>query len=338
MYNRIEFYLENNKIIYDLQFGFRKRFSTEHALLSITQQIKSNFKQQKFSCGVFVDLEKAFDTVNHKILIDKLRHYGIQGTSFCWLSSYLSNRSQKVSLNGLVSDSKPVTCGVPQGSILGPLLFLIYINDMHNAIKNSSVYNFADDTNLLFSHKNQNTLRKILNKDLKSLYEWLCANRLSLNVAKTEFMVFRPPRKSLSDRIVLTLNKTKIFESTKIRYLGIILDPRLTWKEHIHELSKKLNKSIGMLYKTRHFCPTSTLKSLYHSLFNSHVCYGLPVWGYANETYLDKIVKAQKKAIRAITFSKYSEHVAPLLKELKILNIKDLRYLKTASPCGTWKI
>ena len=148
---------------------------------------------------------------------------------------------------------------------------------MHKAIKNSSVYHFADDTNLLFSHKSQNTLRKILNKDLKSLYEWLCANRLSLNVAKTEFMVFRPPHKSLSDRIVLTLNKTKIFESTKIRYLGIILDPRLTWKEHIHELSKKLNKSRGMLYKTRHFCPTSTLKSLYHSLFNSHVCYGLPV-------------------------------------------------------------
>ena len=144
-------------------------------------------------------------------------------------------------------------------------------------------------------------------------------------------MVFRPPHKYLNDRIVLKLNKTKIFESTKIKYLGIILDPRLTWKEHIHELSKKLNRSIGMLYKTRHFCPTSTLKSLYHSLFNSHICYGLPVWGYANETQLEKIIKAQKKAIRAITFSKYSEHVTPLLKELKILNIKDLRYLKTAS-------
>ena len=150
---------------------------------------------------------------------------------------------------------------------------------MNKAIQNSSVYHFADDTNLLFSHKNKTALRKALNKDLKSLVEWLCANRLSLNVTKTEFMVFRPPLKSLNDRIVLTLNKTKLFESTKIKYLGLILDPRLTWKDHINELSKRLNRSIGMLYKTRNFCPSPTLRSLYHSLFNSHVCYGL--WCYA---------------------------------------------------------
>ena len=202
---------------------------------------------------------------------------------------------------------------------------------MNKAIKNSQVFHFADDTNLLYSHKDQNTLKKILNKDLKDLYEWLCANRLSLNVAKTEFMIFRPPKMKLSGRVVLTLNRTKIHESTKIKYLGLILDPRLTWKEHINELSKKLNRSIGMLYKTREFCPTSILKTLYHSLFNSHVTYGLPVWGYSSDLLLDKIIKAQKKAIRVITFSKYTEHVAPLLKDLNILNIKDLLYLKTAS-------
>ena len=331
MHNRLESYLESNNLIYDLQFGFRKKFSTEHALLSITEQIKENFLNKRFSCGVFVDLEKAFDTVNHKILIMKLKHYGLGNIAISWLTSYLSNRSQKVSLNGQTSDSKTITCGVPQGSILGPLLFLIYINDMNKAIKNSQVFHFADDTNLLYSHKDQNTLKKTLNKDLKDLYEWLCANRLSLNVAKTEFMIFRPPKMKLSGRVVLTLNRTKIHESTKIKYLGLILDPRLTWKEHINELSKKLNRSIGMLYKTREFCPTSILKTLYHSLFNSHVTYGLPVWGYSSDLLLDKIIKAQKKAIRVITFSKYTEHVAPLLKDLNILNIKDLLYLKTAS-------
>ena len=139
------------------------------------------------------------------------------------------------------------------------------------------MYHFADDTNLLYSHKNPKTLKKIMNKDLKCLYEWLCANRMSLNVGKTKFMIFRPPRKSLPDRIVLTLNRTKIYESSKIKYLGLILDSRLTWKEHINELTKKLSQSVGMLYKTRDFCPTSILKSLYHSIFTSHASYGLPV-------------------------------------------------------------
>ena len=144
-------------------------------------------------------------------------------------------------------------------------------------------------------------------------------------------MIFRPRHKNIGDRIVLTLNRTKIYESTKIKYLGLILDPRLTWKEHINELSKKLSKSIGMLFKTRDYCPTPIRKTLYHSLFNSHVSYGLPIWGYATDTLLDKIVKAQKKAIHTITFSNFTDHGSPLLKELNILNIKDQRYLKTAS-------
>ena len=317
MYNRIEGYFERNKLIYDYQFGFRKNFSTEHALMSITEQIKANFRKQIFSCGVFVDLEKAFDTVNHQILMSKLKYYGLNGNAILWLTSYLMNRHQQVSIDGKVSDLKPITCGVPQGSILGPLLFLIYINDMNKAIKNSSVYHFADDTNLLYSHKNAKTLKKNMNKDLNTLSEWLCANRLSLNVGKTEFMIFRPPKKNLNERIILTLNRTKIYESTKIKYLGLILDSRLSWKEHTSELSKKLNRSVGMLYKTRHFCPTIVLKSLYYSIFHSHVSFGLPVWGHASDTYIDKIVKSQKKAIRAITFSKYCEHSTPLFKKIR---------------------
>jgi len=331
MYNRLEKYLEKHSLLYDHQFGFRKSFSTEHALMSITEQIRSNFRKKSYSCGVFVDLEKAFDTVNHSILISKLRYYGLKEPSLSWLSSYLSNRLQQVSLNGQLSTPKQVTCGVPQGSILGPLLFLIYINDMNKAINNSTVYHFADDTNLLYSHKNPKTLKKVMNIDLKSLYEWLCANRLSLNVSKTEFMIFRPPKKTLSNRIVLTLNRTKIYESTKIKYLGLLLDSRLSWKEHINELTKKLGRSVGMLYKAREYCPTSVLKSLYYSIFHSHVSYGIPVWGYANDDYIKKISKMQKKAIRAITFSKFKEKSAPLFKKLQILKITDLVYQRTAA-------
>ena len=265
MYNRIEDFLHTFDIIYQLQFGFRKKYSTNHALLSIIEQIRSNLDNKTFSCGVFVDLEKAFDTVNHNILLEKLDHYGIRGKDNNWIRSYLTNRYQCVSINGAKSKNMKVRCGVHQGSILGPLLFIIYINDMNKALNKSTVHHFADDTNLLFSDKDPNVIRKIMNRELELLFEWLCANRLSLNVGKTEFIIFRPPRMNLENRIVLTLNHTKIFESRKIKYLGLLIDDRLTWKFHINELCKKLNRSVGMLYKIRHLCLKSVLRlSLIH--------------------------------------------------------------------------
>ena len=165
---------------------------------------------------MFIDLEKAFDTVNHKILLSKLEHYGVRGVANDWFSSYLSLRKQKVSLEGISSEYQHISCGVPQGSILGPLLFLLYINDMHKTVKHSLMHHFADDTNLLCSDKDPKQLRKKMNEDLKLIFEWLCANRLSLNVSKTEFIVFKPPRKSLTERFTLKLNGVVLFESTMI--------------------------------------------------------------------------------------------------------------------------
>ena len=331
VYNRVEHFLIEHDILYPHQYGFRKKYSTNHAILSILEEIRHNLDKGIFSCGVFVDLEKAFDTVNHKILIGKLDHYGIKGIANKWFSSYLNKRSQKVTLNGTLSETLPIRCGVPQGSILGPLLFLIYINDMNKALKECNVYHFADDTNLLFSHPDPLVLKKIMNKELKLLFEWLCANRLSLNVAKTEFIIFRPSRKSLQDRIVLELNRIKIFESTKIKYLGLILDNRLSFKFHISELSKKLSRSVGMLFKIRDFTQKSTLISLYHSIFNSHLTYGLPAWGHSTQTLLDRLNKLQKKAIRAISFASFSAPSKPLFKSLGLLKLDQLTYFKMAS-------
>ena len=173
----------------------------------------------------------------------------------------------------------PISCGVPQGSILGPLLFIIYINDMNKALENCLTHHFADDTNLLYAHKDPKILKNVVNKDLARLFQWLCANRLSLNVAKTEFLIFKLPRRPLPERIVLSLNNKKIFESYKMKYLGLILDSRLTFRAHINELSKKLSQSIGMLYKIRNLSSPPILLSLYHAIFSSHMIYGLPVWG-----------------------------------------------------------
>ena len=163
-----------------------------------------------FVCGIFIDLEKAFDTVNHHILLSKLYHYGIRGTANACFSSYLSSRNQRVVINGVSSSKSSITCGGPQGSILDPLLFLLYINDMHMSVQSSIIHNFADDTNLLYSDRSIKHLRSVLNKDLSLLYDWLCANRLSLNASKTEFIVFRPPSKSINLRITLKLHPTKL--------------------------------------------------------------------------------------------------------------------------------
>lgn len=332
MHTRLYEFLHSSDSFYKLQFGFRKNHSTNHALLSIVEEIRKNLDNKTFSCGVFVDLEKAFDTVNHAILIKKLDFYGIRGPANSWFSSYLSGRKQMVRLDGVNSVPLNITCGVPQGSILGPLLFLIYINDMHRAVKHSIVHHFADDTNLLYSHKNPKILRKNMNEDLKLLFMWLCANRLSLNVSKTEFIIFRPPRTKLDERITLSLNRQTIFESTKIKYLGVLMDSRLTWKHHIFELRKKLNRAVGMIYKMKNIgCDHHITRSLYYSLFQSHLTYGLCVWGSAKNEYVHKLFLTQKRAIRAIAGLDFNAPTEDAFRNLQILKIYDLYNLQLSS-------
>ena len=232
---------------------------------------------------------------------------------------------QSVSFGDASSDYRNITCGVPQGSILGPLLFLLYINDMHNAVKFSTLHHFAYDTNLLYSNKDINVLRKNMNKDLKFIFEWLCANRLSLNASKTEFIIFRPPNLGFVDSITLSLNQTKIYESAKIKYLGIILDSRLSWKFHIFELRKKLNRAVGVLYRLSKLkCQKNILLSIYYALFHSHLSYGLCVWGHADERYTDRLELAKKRAVRVISGAEFLAPTKQLFSDLKLLNVDQL--------------
>ena len=325
MHSRVYDFFEKYKLLYKNQFGFRKKHSTNHAILNIVEDIRKSLNINAFVCGVFIDLEKAFDTVNHAILLKKLEFYGIRGVSNQWLTSYLTDRKQCVKFKNSSSKFQDVTCGVPQGSILGPLLFLIYINDMHQAINNSSTYHFADDTYLKFSSKCEKELRTKMNADLKSLFTWLCANRLSLNVAKTEFIIFKPPRKSLSTRLTLKLNGTVLYESKKIKYLGLIVDDRLTWSFHISELGKSLGRAIGIIYRLKKTgCPPKVLLNLYFALFQSHLSYGLLAWGTASRTSIEKLFLLQKKIVRIISGESYTAHTGPIFKKLEILNLWDL--------------
>ena len=180
MYKRFYTFLNKNNVIYNLQLKFRQQYSTSQALINITENIKKALDDGNIDCGVFVDLQKAFDTVDHQILLAKLNHYGIRGVSNDWFKSYLSNRNQYVSINGYESGLAALNCGVPQGSVLGPLLFLLYINDLNQAIKFCKVYHFADETNLLCLSNSIKKLNKLVNADLQHLANWLNTNKISL--------------------------------------------------------------------------------------------------------------------------------------------------------------
>ena len=204
-----------NKLIYSLQFGFQPKYSTTHALINLTESIRQSLDEDSFGCGIFVDLQKAFDTVDHKTLLHKLEYYGIRSICNDWFKSYLSDRKQFVSINGYNSDLMPVDCGVPQGSVLGHPLFLIYINDLHKAIQYCKMHHFADDTNLFYISKSVKNLNKLVNRDMKHLNNWLSANKISLNVEKTELVIFKSPRKVLLDDIKIKLNGKSYIHQTQ---------------------------------------------------------------------------------------------------------------------------
>ncbi|MCH2406071.1 MAG: reverse transcriptase family protein, partial [Nitrosopumilus sp.] len=317
MFTRVFNFLEKYKCIYNLQFGFRSKHSTNHALIDITENIRQALDNKKIACGIFVDLQKAFDTVNHKILIQKLAHYGIRGIANEWFSSYLSNRSQFVSILGFESDTKNINHGVPQGSVLGPLLFLLYINDLHK------VYHFADDTNLLNISKSPKQLQKQINIDLKFLYKWLLANKISLNCSKTELILFHKPGENIDFNFKIKLNGSRISPSDYIKYLGVYLDSTLSGKFHCDLLTKKLKRANGMLSKIRHYVPKEDLKTIYYAIFSSHMIYGSQIWGQTINTHTEKVFKLQNRAMRIIQFEDFHANSNPIYKANKILKLED---------------
>ena len=219
-------------ILFDNQYGFRKHHSTALALIHLYDKLSSAIDNKKFTIGMFIDLSKAFDTVNHEILLARLHHYGVRGTSLKWFESYLSDREQFVNYNGYSSSHKKVKCEVPQGSILGPLLFLIYINNLSSASKALDFILFADDTNIFFSHSNLESLSLIVNSELNRLTDWFRANKLSVNIKKSNFMIFRPRQKRQTLDIKVYLSNQEIHQVNETVFLDVVLDEHLTWLPH----------------------------------------------------------------------------------------------------------
>ena len=325
IYKRMFHYLTENNMIYKRQFGFRENHSTNHALISITETIKASIDKGNIVGGVFIDLQKAFDTVNHKILCHKLSYYGFRGKINDLLKSFLTNRHQYVSINGFDSSQLEIKCGVPQGSTLGPLLFLLYINDLRYSLKKSIASHFADDTSITFSSKKLKTLETILNTDLKAISDWLKANRLSLNVDKSKLLIFHSKQRKLDlNYFSIKMEGRKLIPSDNVKYLGLFLDKNLSWDFHVNQLSKKLSRANGILAKIRHFLPTKILISVYYSIFYSHIIYGCSVWAMTTKINLDIITVLQKKCIRIINFADFNSHTNELYDKNQLLKLDDI--------------
>ena len=325
-------YLNSNNLLYKHQYGFRKHHSTELAAIELTDKIFDNLDKKKIPLAVFIDLSKAFDTIDHNILLSKLQHYGIKGVALNWFQSYLTDRTQYVQYKDQTSTEKTITTGVPQGSILGPLLFIIYVNDIAKITKNFHFLIYADDTTLIepictfipSSQMNANTLSDAINLELCKVVEWMALNKLSLNAKKTKTMLFHYRQRKVANlKPKLKINNIDIEMVKKFNFLGITIDENMTWKAHTQKVACRLAQTIGTMKRLKKFLPVHIMKMLYNSLLLPHLTYGILLWGKK----LKRINKLQKWAVRCIVNAKYNAHTEPIMKNLKILKAKDIHTL-----------
>ena len=332
LYKRLYDYLEKFEILYQNQYGFRRGHSTMHALVELVGNIKNSIDNGEMTCGIFVDLSKAFDTVNHKILLDKLNHYGFGGKANQLLASYLTNRKQYVEINNHKSSYRPLTCGVPQGSVLGPLLFLIYINDLPNCCPSGDTRIFADDTNVLFSAKNTDEIIRKGQVIMEQMNNWFVANKLTLNAKKSSFIIFKSNRSKnriLPDKLVF--NNSEIMRSNSIKYLGITFDEHLTFNLHIQNVCNSIKRYFKIFYNIRRYLNCKQVEILYYSLIYSQIKYGLIIYGFTTKSNMNKLQTLQNKLLKVLTFKDRRYPTNDIHSQLKILKIEDLLYQEKLS-------
>ena len=326
LYGRLSNYIDHFQILYKYQFGFRKNHSTEHALIEFVDQVRFSMDKKELTCGIFIDLSKAFDTVNHNILIKKLEHYGIRGIALDLFKSYLCNRKQFVQIDSCKSEIRSIDCGVPQGSVLGPLLFLLFINDLPNCSLSGKFRIFADDTTVFFQCKNADELIATGKTIMIELNAWFRANKMTLNAEKSSFTIFKSNRlniPNLPDQIEF-LDK-KIDKSSSIRFLGLTLDENLSWDQHINELSNKLKSLFHIFYNIRDFLRESDIKTLYYTLVYSRIKYGISLYGQAAQNKIQKIQVLQNQLLKVLSNKKRRYSTEKLHREFDILMVQDIK-------------
>ena len=321
--SRLLRYFTSNNLLNQVQFGFQPGLSTQDAILYLTERLYSNLNSKLSSVAIYIDFSKCFDTLNRSILLKKLKSYGIRGIPLKLFSSYLDERYQSVCVNGVNSDFKLIDTGVPQGSVLGPILYLIYVNDLPNLSDQFTSCLFADDTTLIFENKNQNDLINSCNIGINLFYSWCCANRLSINISKTKSMLFSNILCPL-DISEIYMNGTKIEYTSSMRFLGMIMDDKLKFSCHINLIKEKISKNAGVLYRLKQFVPHQTLVSVYRCFVECYLNYCIIVFGNAYQCHINQLEIAQKKCVRIVANQPPLSHTAPIFYELKLLNLSDI--------------
>jgi len=308
-------------ILYKHQFGFRSHHSTSLAILEVVDFCYENVSNKNHVLGIYIDLQKAFDTVNHDILLYKLQHYGIRGHLYNWFKSYLSQRKMYTVVNGVKSNESPISVGVPQGSVLGPLLFLISMNGISKVCDTLKL--FADDTNLFLADRSLQALGKDANQYLKELNRWFLVNKLSINVDKTCYTLFNF-NKNKNVNINLKIDNKIINKVECCKYLGIFIDEKLNWSDHIDFVYNKLLKFASIFYKLRDILPFAVIRQLYFALVYPHINYGVEIYANCYNATLNKLNILNNKIIRTVLNKDIRTNIASLYKSMSMLPVFQL--------------
>lgn len=320
VFRQLYCYLTDNSLLSKFQSGFRPKHSTLSALIQMCDDLLKNMDNGNLNCVVFLDVRKAFDSINHKILLNKMRDlFGISGIQLNWFESYLSNREQQCLINGSLSTPKKIRCGVPQGSILGPLFFLLYINDMPDCLQNSVPSLYADDTVIYASSTDCDDLVARINADLENIRKWMIRNKLQIHPKKCKYM-FIGSSHNLNNKITdhhILINNTAVARTYNYSCLGVNMDERLSWGNHIDHICSKASAGIGMIRRIKPFVPLPTLKMLYNAIVQPYFDYCSPLWDNCGCTHKDRLQKYQNRAARVITGKSYDVRSVDLLADLQ---------------------
>ena len=292
--NRLVSFFEKYSIFSDKQFGFRKNISTQDAILNFSEKVYDALNSKDHNISVLIDLKSAFDTVNIPILLNKLELYGVRGVALSWMRNYLQNRQFQVKYNGNLSSIRSVNIGLPQGSLIGPICFITYINDLPLVSDKLFSTLYADDTNFSYVGKNFSSMVGVLNTELEKVNKWTKANRLTINASKTELLIFTNKTNYSNENDKIYLDGVTLHPSDHTRFLGVVIDTNLNFKLHITQILDKISKHAGILYKIKDCLPNSARLTYYNSFVLPYLSYNIVHWGNTNSVHLNSLKITQK--------------------------------------------